>query len=92
MLNGKVHINDQEKSGNYLFTGVGLYMTCGFQNLFGETASTVALTALELILQKYPNNADYLQTFEFCNDNGMKQRFWCINDVDHIIFLLPEEY
>lgn len=92
MLKGKVYINEQEKRGNYTFTGVGQYVTCGFGDIFGKEAPEVALTALALILEKYPDNADYFQTFEYHRENGEIVRFWCINDVDHITFLLPEEY
>ena len=92
MLNGKVYINEQETSGNYKFTGIGLYMSCGFQNVFGKEAREIAITALELIVEKHSNGADYLQTFEYRCSNEEKTRFWCVNDVDHITFLLPEEY
>lgn len=92
MLKGKVFIKEQEERGNYIFTGVPQYMTCGFRDVLGEEAEAVAFTALALILEKYPDNADYLQTFEYRYGSGESVRFWCINDVDHITFLLPEEY
>ena len=92
MVRGRVYINEQEESGNFIFTGIRQVMTCGFQNTFGEEARAVAFTALALILEKYPDNADYLQTFEYRYGDGKCIRFWCINDVDVITFLLPEEY
>lgn len=92
MLEGKITINEQEKDGNYIFAGISQYMTCGFQDMFGSEAGTAAFTALALILEKYPDNTDYLQTFRYCHGNGKEAAFWCINDVDHITFLLPEEY
>lgn len=92
MIKGKVYINEQEDSGNFIFTGSRQYMTCGFRNTFGKEAEAVAFTALALILEKYPDNADYLQTFEYRYGDGKYIRFWCINDVDVITFLLPEEY
>lgn len=92
MLNGKIVIREQEESGNCIFTGISQYMTCGFQNAFGSEAGAVAFTALALVLEKYPDNADYLQTFDYLRDNGGKTQFWCINDGDHLTFLLPEEY
>lgn len=91
MLRGKVYLNEQEESGDYKFAEVEQYMTCGFETLFGEEATAVAFTALALILEKYPDNADYLQTFEYHLEDKVI-RFWCINDVDHITFLLPSEY
>ena len=92
MFKGKVKINKQECDGNYKFTGVQQYMTCGFQNAFGKEATIIAFTALTLILEEYPDNADYLQTFEYQYPNKETVAFWCVNDIDHITFLLPEEY
>lgn len=92
MSNGILHINKQEVSGNYKFTGVRKVMTCGFAETFGKYAKSIAKAALELILTTYPKNADYLQTFEYRCEDGDRIKFWCINDVDHITFLLPEEY
>ena len=92
MLRGRVYINEQEESGNFIYTGIGQYMSSGFQNAFGEEAGAVAFTALALILERYPDNADYLQSFEYIRENGERRSFWCINDVDIITFLLPEEY
>lgn len=92
MIRGRVYINEQEENGNFTFTGIRQYMTCGFQNAFGEEAGAVAFTALALILEKYPDHADYLQTFEYFRESGERRSFWCINDVDVITFLLPEEY
>ena len=94
MLKGRVYINEQEESGNYIFagTGIGQYMTCGFRQAFDKEAEAVAFTALALIMEKYPDNADYLQTFEYRYEDEKSIRFWCINDVDHITFLLPDEY
>ena len=92
MLKGKVKIKKQECEGNYKFIDVKQYMTCGFQNAFGEEATLIVFTALELILEQYPNNADYLQIFEYEYPNKKIIRFWCIHDETHITFLLPEEY
>ena len=59
--------------------------------MFGDEAEAIAFIALALILETYPNNADYLQSFEYQLEN-MTIKFWCINDVDHITYLLPSEY
>lgn len=74
MLKGKVNINEQEANGNYRFAGVTQYMTRGFQNTFGEDSQAIAFTAFALILEKYPDNADYLQTFEYLDENGKKNK------------------
>ncbi len=92
MLKGKVFINEQETGGNYKFAGIPHYMTSGFQNAFGKDAVAVAFTAFALILEKYPDNADYLQTFKYVGEDGKEISFWCINDVEHATFLLPEDY
>lgn len=92
MLKGKVYINEQEQSGNYKFAGVKACMTLGFQETFQEEARAVAFTALALILEKYPDNADYLQTFEYRCEGEEAVRFWCINDIERITFLMPDEY
>ena len=91
MLRGKVIIKPQEEEGKSIFVGVESCMTIGFKNTFGNEAEAIAFTALALILETYPNNADYLQSFEYQLEN-MTIKFWCINDVDHITYLLPSEY
>ena len=92
MLKGKLVINKQEEDGNYKFTGVESYMTCGFKNVFGDDAELIASVALDLILTTYPDNADYLQSFVYTYPDNREVNFWCINDVEHITFLLPCEY
>lgn len=92
MLKGKLIIKKQEEDGNYKFAGVKSYMTCGFKNTFGDDAELIASVALDLILTTYPDNADYLQSFVYTYPNEQEVKFWCINDVDYITFLLPSEY
>lgn len=92
MLKGELIINKQERKGNYIFNGVMICVTCGFCDTFGEEKQEIVRTALALIQEKYPNNADYLQTFEYHSEDEESVRFWCIHDVDYITFLLPEEY
>lgn len=91
MLRGKVIIKPQEEAGKSVFTGVESCMTRGFKNTFGREAEAIAFTALALILETYPHNADYLQSFVYQLED-MEIRFWCINDEDHITYLLPSEY
>lgn len=92
MLKGKLIIQKQEEDGNYKFAGVKPYMTCGFKNVFGDDAELIASVALDLILTTCPDNADYLQSFVYTYPDNREVKFWCINDVDHITFLLPSEY
>lgn len=91
-LKGKVILNEQEQEGNYDFSITEKYMTAGFQNSFGEEAVLIAFTAVSLIMETYPDNADYLQTFKYVWPNGRETRFWIIHDYDHYTLLLPEEY
>ena len=62
-----------------------------FKRMFGSEAEAIAFTALALILETYPHNADYLQSFVYQLED-MEIKFWCINDEDHITYLLPSEY
>lgn len=87
-----VYINEQEQKGNYTYTGVQGYMTRGFQAVFGLEAEQVASKALYLVQEKYGCNADYLQTFRCEKVDNRVIPFWCINDIEYITFLLPEEY
>lgn len=87
MLNGKVVINPQEQEGNYCWTDIP-----SFSHRFGEDAPLIAFTAVALILENYPNNADYFQTFYYEFPDGEKVKFWIINDVTHYTALLPSEY
>lgn len=92
MLKGKVIINEQEQEGSYTWTEIDSYMTRGFQECFKDEAIPIAFTAVQLILEKYPNNADYFQTFKYVYPDGKEIAFWIINDIDHYTVLLPSEY
>ena len=82
-----VILKPQECTGNYLFDGQ-MYMTAGFQSEFGEDAPIVIMETMHLIYKRRDTvGADYLQTAEY---NGIK--FWVIDDVTHITFLLPSDY
>ena len=89
---GTLILEEQECEGNYNFETVQHYMTRGFQIVFGEIALAIATAALVAIRELYPDNADYLQVFEYVFENQMKQKFFCIHDKTHVTFLLPDEY
>lgn len=91
-LNGIVLINEQENTGDYDFSISEKYMTAGFQNTFGKKAVQIALTAVSLIMEKYPHEADYFQTFQYVFPDGKTADFWIIHDRDYYTVLLPEEY
>ena len=80
-------LKKQEVKGNYQFNGQ-IFMTKGFQVQFGEKATSIVFEAMELIRKRITKEgADYLQVF-MCDN----VRFWVIDDITHISFLLPEEY
>lgn len=91
-LSGKVLINEQEDTGDYDFSISEKYMTTGFQNAFGKEAVQIAFTAVSLIMEKYPSEADYFQTFQYVYPDGKTTDFWIIHDCDYYTVLLPEEY
>lgn len=91
-LSGKVLINEQEDTGDYDFSISEKYMTTGIQNAFGKEAVQIAFTAVSLIMEKYPNEADYFQTFQYVYPDGKATDFWIIHDCDYYTVLLPEEY
>ena len=83
----KILLKEQEVQGEYLFTGQ-VYMTKGFQESFGEDALFVVLHTMALIKERVDLGiADYLQV-AFADE----VIFWVIDDVDHITFLMPQDY
>lgn len=92
MLQGKIIYNEQEQSGKYEWTGVPIYMTCGFREIFGNEADEILIISIALILRYHPADADYFQTFRYKYSDGEETKFWIINDIDHITALLPSEY
>ena len=83
----KIQLNEQKAIGNYKFDGMPV-MTRGFQSQFKNLAPIIAKKTLMLIQQRAREiGADYLQVAKFSNTT-----FWVKDDVDHITFLLPEEY
>ena len=87
-----VTLQKQEYNGNYKFSSQLLY-TRGFEAEFGEDVLDVILTTLRLIHHLVANNvADYFQVAFAENTQGEKVKFYVIDDIDHITFLLPYEY
>lgn len=91
-LKGKVILNKQECPGDYDFSIQEKYITIGFQYVFEDEASQIASTAISLIIEAYPHNAYYLQTFKYIYPDGTERAFWIIHDGDCCTVLLPEEY
>lgn len=61
MLKGMITLNDQECEGTYNFLNTEKYMTKGFKNRFGDEAEELIAQSIETIVERYQNNADYLQ-------------------------------
>ncbi|MCM1219836.1 MAG: DUF960 domain-containing protein [Lachnospiraceae bacterium] len=91
-LTGKVILNQQECAGNCDFSIQERYLSAGFQNAFKEEAAQIAFTAIALIMEAYPHNADYLQTFKYVHSDETETAFWAVHDGTHYTLLLPEEY
>lgn len=84
-----INLHPQECGGDSTFTS-SIYMTRGFRDSFGEAFAYLILDTINLIQKKHvkgPEGADYLQVMDY---EGVV--FWCIDDVTHITFLMPEEY
>ena len=84
-----VQLLPQECGGDYTFTSQ-IYITRGFRNAFQEGCDLLVTVSLDMIRKQRvesSDGADYLQVLEY---DGI--RFWCIDDVSHLTFLLPEEY
>ena len=99
MLKGTIKLNDQECEGSYdsnIISNSEKYMTNGFNATFDKETPIIFKKAIDMIIEKYPTNADYLQTFTYSLD-GEEIRFWImIDDYGNgryvLTALLPEEY
>ena len=92
MLKGTITLNDQECEGTYNFLNTEKYMTKGFKNRFGDEAEELIAQSIETIVERYQNNADYLQVLYYDNT-----KYYLIvddygNDRYVLTALLPEEY
>ena len=82
-----VQLLPQEQTGEYQFSGE-IVMTANFHNTFDGNIFTVVLGAMELIRDRIESEgADYLQVLTY-----MGKKFWVIDDVMVVTFLMPEDY
>ncbi len=87
----KIELKPQEYIGHYKFNGLIVY-TRGFYEKFKDHTSEIIFTTLTSIKKLVKQDiADYLQVV-IVEQDGIKTKFWVIDDIDHITFLLPEEY
>ena len=96
MLKGTITLSDQECAGTYDFTKATPYMTNGFKHRFGEEAEELILQSVKTVMEKYSDNADYLQVLQYTRDD-ITTKYWLIiddygNGVYILTALLPEEY
>lgn len=95
MLKGNIILNDQECEGSINFRNTEKYMTKGFKSKFGDEAEELFSQSIDMIMEKYPSNADRVQVLYYDNDSITK--YWLIiddygNGVYVLTALLPEEY
>lgn len=88
----QITLQKQECKGKYKFNSQLLY-TKGFEAEFGYNVLYVITATLRLINCLVAQNvADYFQVAFAENIDGEKVKFYVIDDVDHITFLMPYEY
>ena len=92
MLKGNIILNDQECECSIDFRNTEKYMTKGFKSKFGDEAEELFSQSIDMIMEKYPNNADYLQVL--CYEDI--KYYLIVDDYGNgryiLTALLPEEY
>ena len=73
------------------YTDIMQLITIGFGTVFGDEAVTIAFEAYGMIIDKYGENAAWMQIFEYEFPEGDRVRFYIINDENHWTVLMPEE-
>jgi hypothetical protein len=82
-----VQLLPQEQTGEYQFSGQ-IVMTSNFSNIFDGNIFTVVLGAMELIRDRIDSEgADYFQVL-----TCMGKKFWVLDDIKVVTFLMPEDY
>ena len=92
MLNGTITLSDQECEAAYDFRNTEKYMTKGFKSKFGDESEELFSQSIDMIMEKYPNNADYFQVL--CYEDI--KYYLIVDDYSNgryiLTALLPEEY
>lgn len=87
----KVKLHKQEMEGQSKFNGQIVY-TRGISTAFGDCVFELVFKSIVLLAQLISQNkADYFQVFTAEHD-GKRIKYWVIDGVDAVTFLLPEEY
>lgn len=94
---GTIKMNEQEMTGMIDFNKTFKVMTANFLSTFGNQAQEIVENAIQMIAKAHPEGADYMQTFEYHNQDDVI-RFWLIVDIgayegqNVLTALLPEDY
>ena len=88
----RVTLKEQEQTGTYKFDGQIVY-TRGIEAEFGDLIFKVIADTYKLIHSLVKENkADYFQVAVAESKDGKRVKYYIIDDVDHVTFLLPCEY
>ena len=88
----KINLQEQEYTGTYKFNSQ-VYYTRGIEAEFGDMVFKMIADTFKLIKPLVESGiADYLQVAVAEMDDGRRIKYYVIDDVDHITFLLPCEY
>lgn len=90
-LSGTIHMHEPEPFDECDYDSPTHLHTIGFFKVFGKEAITIAITAFEMIKEKYGSKAEYMINFDYEYPNGEKVDFRIVNDVDTVTVLLPCE-
>ena len=90
-LSGTIHMYDQEEIDILNYADILQLIAVGFGKVFGKEAVTIALNAYDMIIERYGENANFMQVFEYEFPDGEKVRFYIMNDGDRWTVLMPDE-
>ena len=90
-LRGTINIHEPEPFDECDYDAPTHLHTIGFVKVFGKEAITIAITAFEMIKEKYGSKAEYMINFDYEYPNGEKVDFRIVNDYDVVTVLLPCE-
>lgn len=83
----EVKLMPQKNVGESMFSGQ-ILMTSNFHNTFGDRCFYIILESLAQIRKQIlEDGADYFQVLTYDD-----KRYWVIDDVNVVTFLLPEDY
>ena len=84
-----INLLPQEQSTQSNFNSP-VFMTRGFKEVFKGRSFFVAVNALLKIHKERVRSSDGADYFQVAEHNGIK--FYVIDDVSHVTFLMPEDY